>query len=751
MSTGVRRIRVRVTGAVQGVGFRPFVYSLAARLGLAGHVLNDSNGVEIELEGKNGLVNRFLGELEASSPPLAIISSVSAEELEPAGGESFEIRASVRQDRRAVLVSPDYATCPDCLRELDDPADRRHRYPFTNCTNCGPRYTIITDIPYDRARTTMSVFEMCPDCRADYEDPSNRRFHAEPTCCAACGPKVYLADRTGSPVGCADPIGKCRELLAAGSVVAVKGLGGFHLACDASNDEAVAGLRSRKTREEKPLAVMVRDLDTAESIAMMTREEREALPGKERPILLLKKRDGHGLSELVAPKSATFGVMLSYTPLHHLLMKGPYPALVMTSGNMTDEPIAHRNDDALGRLSEIADFFLLNDRDIHIRTDDSVARFSAGAVRFLRRSRGYAPFPVALPEGLSRNVILAVGPELKNTVCVTRNGSAFVSHHVGDLKNAPAYASFLQAVDHLSNMLDVAPAAVAHDTHPAYLSTKYAKECGLPAVEVQHHHAHIASVLAERGIDERVIGVSFDGAGWGDDGHVWGGEFLTCDLASYRRHGHLEYQPLPGGDATSRKPYRMAYVYLRDAGPLPDLDEQERKTLDRMIERSFNTPLTSSAGRLFDAASAILNVCAVNTYEGQAPMELEAACAGDENGSYRARIDDGSPFIVRASDIIARLVEDMRTGTPVETCAARFHNSAAQVILEGCRTIRDREGISRTALSGGVFANGYLLEKTKALLEEDGFDVLLNTIVPAGDGGVSLGQAAIAARRLSCV
>lgn len=750
--TGRRRVRLRVSGVVQGVGFRPFVYNLSSRLELAGYVLNDSDGVEIDLEGNNNSVDRFLSEIRTAAPPLAVIKDIAVEELSPEGATSFEIRTSKAVEDRSVLISPDYATCPDCLREMSDPKDRRHCYPFINCTNCGPRYTIIMDVPYDRTRTTMASFEMCAQCRSEYEDPSDRRFHAEPTCCPACGPQVRLTDAAGKDLDCEDPIDRCRQLLASGSIVAIKGLGGFHLACDASNDEAVGTLRQRKAREEKPLAVMVAGLERAQAVADPTAQEKEMLSAKERSILLAAKKQNHGLSKSVAAKSSTFGIMLPYTPLHHLLMQGPYSALVMTSGNITDEPIAHRNEDALERLSGIVDFFLLHDRDIHIRTDDSVVRVTAGSARFLRRSRGYAPFPVDLPFDTAGKEVLAVGGELKNTVCLTRNGSAFISHHIGDLKNAPAYGAFLQAVEHLADILQVTPHTAACDMHPGYSSTKYALNCGLPVVQVQHHHAHIASVLAEHGLTDRVQGVSFDGLGWGDDGQIWGGEFLVCDLDSYRRAGHIEYLPLPGGDATTKKPYRMAYVYLGDAArDLTPMLDTEISVVDRMITQKLNTPYTSSAGRLFDAAASALGICHENTYEGQAPMELEAACTEGEEGSYEAGIENADgKFIVRTTDVIKSMTEDFQSGTPAGVCAARFHNSVARFIYETCRAVRDAEGISTAALSGGVFANAYLLERTIKILRGDGFDVLTNSIVPTGDGGVSLGQAAVAARRSKC-
>ena len=750
---------------VQGVGFRPFVHGLAARLRLAGFVRNEPHGVEIEVEGPSLAVDAFVAQLGTSAPPLARIHEVLTRERPAAGEKTFVIRRSVGAGERTVLIAPDQATCGDCLRELRDPRDRRYRYPFINCTNCGPRYTIIRDVPYDRANTTMAEFTMCRDCRAEYENPADRRFHAEPTCCPACGPRVQLLDAQGGRVACTDPIAETIRLLSEGHIVAVKGLGGFHLACDATRAEAVRLLRRRKQRDLKPFALMVRDLDTAARICEVSDEARAALVGSERPILLMKKRSGHGIADEVAPRSDSFGVMLPYTPIHELLMEGPFEALVMTSGNLTDEPISFTNEDALARLKGLADCFLLHNRAIHIRTDDSVARVIAGRQRFLRRSRGYAPFPMALPVETAGREILAVGPELSATLCLTRGSQAFLSHHLGDLYNLAAYDAFLQAVEHLENLLAVAPSLVACDMHPAYASTRYARSCGLPVIAVQHHHAHIASVLAETGRTDRVIGVAFDGLGWGEDGAVWGGEFLICDLGGYQRVGHLAVVPQPGGDVSSKKTVRMGYVYLREAygeraerlaeALEPDLSADERRVIAQQIDRGVNCPGTSSMGRLFDAASALLGICTENTHHAQAPMELEAKAweARDESGVYTCAIEETGEgaCAVRASDIIRVMVDDFGNGVSQAVCAARFHNSIAHAAVQVCKKIREKTGLETVALSGGVFANAYLLERMMPLLEEEGFEVLLNSLTPAGDGGVCLGQAAVAAWRCRCV
>ncbi|MBN1573674.1 MAG: carbamoyltransferase HypF [Deltaproteobacteria bacterium] len=759
----IKRIRVNVTGIVQGVGFRPFVYNLASGLGLGGFVLNDSKGVTVEVEGDDAAISAFLNRFETEPPPLTKIESVRTDTLTPTGiknGE-FVIVESKNTGVRSVLISPDIATCADCLKEMNDPEDRRYRYPFINCTNCGPRYTIIKDIPYDRARTTMATFEMCPECRREYEDPKNRRFHAEPTCCPVCGPKVELLNRNGNKIICENPIDHAVQLLSEGKILAVKGLGGFHLACDAENDEAVVKLRRRKERDKKPFALMARDMAAIRRIAEVPDSAEEILVGTERPVLLLKKRADSKLPEEIAPNSASFGLMLPYTPLHHLLLKSPLDILVMTSGNQKDEPIAYGNADAKERLGFLADFFLVHDRDIHIRTDDSVSRFIAGKNRFIRRSRGYAPFPVKIPVDTSGGEILSVGAELNNTVGLTRGENVFLSHHIGDLQNVSAYEAFLEATGHLKGILEVRPKYIAHDLHPDYLSTRFVKESGLIPVPVQHHHAHIASVLAETGYTDKVIGVSFDGLGLGTDGALWGGEFLICDLEEFERVGHIAPVPQPGGDAAARRPDRMAYVYLLrafgDEAPslyrelLPSLDDGEVLLMTDMMGKGVNSPLTTGVGRLFDAVSALIGICTINTYHSQAPMELEATAEREpgEEGHYPAEIvesENGVAF-VETNGIIRGIVDDIRRGVGAPVVSARFHNSVAEFTLDMTKRLRDAASISAVALSGGVFINRFLTERLVKILMEDGFDVMLNGRVPAGDGGIALGQAAVAAWR----
>ncbi|MGH8905305.1 MAG: carbamoyltransferase HypF [Egibacteraceae bacterium] len=738
----ITRTRLRVEGIVQGVGFRPFVHSTATGLGLVGFVGNDAQGVFVEAEGDAAAVEKLLRTIEADHPPLAMIERIRAEQIAPVGDDAFVIVDSQSSGERQALISPDAATCHDCLRELSDPADRRYRYPFTNCTNCGPRFTIITDVPYDRPFTTMAGFAMCDDCAHEYHDPADRRFHAQPTCCPACGPSLRLL-----PAAPGDPVLATAQLLRAGRVVAVKGLGGYHLAADATSEQAVAALRSRKHREDKPFAVMVADLDTARTLAAVSDAEAALLTSQQRPIVLLARWDQAPLAPSVAPGNRDIGLMLPYTPLHHLLARAVGRPFVLTSGNASDEPIAYLDDDARDRLGGIADAFLVHDRPIHMRTDDSVMRVVHGAALPLRRSRGFAPQPLRLAQPAPRPV-LACGAELKHTFCVAKGSRAFVSHHIGDLENFETYRSFTQGVEHFCRLFDVTPQIVAHDLHPEYLSTKYARDLdGVDLVGVQHHHAHIASCLADNGVAGPVIGVAFDGLGLGTDGTIWGGEFLIADLAGFTRAGHLATVPMPGGVKAIRQPWRMAAAYL---GPdAADLDVARRQGRDwdhvlAVARAGVNSPVTSSAGRLFDAVAAILGIRDRINYEGQAAIELEQRAEVAEPGAYPTRIQDDDPFRVLGHDLVHAAAADLRAGLPVPVIAARFHHGVAAAIVQGCLTAKARSGLSTVALSGGVFQNQLLLHRTIAGLEAHGFTVLLHSRVPPNDGGISLGQAAIA-------
>ena len=762
------RTAVRVEGVVQGVGFRPFVYALATSLGLTGLVGNDLDGVFAEVEGPEAAVAEFLVRLELQAPPLARIERITTRALRPARSASFVIAASESQTGlRRTLISADTATCADCLRELADPSDRRFRYPFINCTNCGPRFTIVRDVPYDRPLTTMAGFPMCDDCAAEYHDPANRRFHAQPVCCPACGPKLTLLDQKGKPVTEVAPLDGAGHLLRQGGIVAVKGLGGYHLAADAACEQAVAALRARKHREDKPFAILVAGIAAARRLSQVSDAEASLLQSPARPIVLLARRPDADVAAAVAPGNRQLGLMLPYTPLHHLLLAAVARPLVLTSGNVSDEPIAYRDDDALERLGGIAGAFLTHDRAIHIRTDDSVARVVAGRPMLVRRSRGYVPEPITMEASFPRPV-LACGGELKNTFCLAKERHAFISHHIGDLENAETLRSFTEGIKHFRRLFDITPLVVAHDLHPEYLSTKYALDLDdVDLVGVQHHHAHIASCLADNGLagdgaGGPVIGVAFDGTGYGTDGTIWGGEFLIADLAGFQRAGHLAPVPMPGGAAAVRQPWRMAAAYLDAAcqGAAVHLAVARRNaerwdTMVAMARRQVNAPRTSSAGRLFDAVAAILGVRDAISYEGQAAIELEQLADPGEARAYRAGISPGSqpgsaagePFLASGADLVRAAVEDLTTGVPRELIAARFHNGLAALIEDGCVLLRAQHGVGTVALSGGVFQNMLLLRHSVSRLQARGFRVLVHSRVPCNDGGVSLGQAVVAAAR----
>ncbi len=627
----VKRAEIKITGMVQGIGFRPFIYGLAEAYSIRGWVLNNEKGVFIDAESEDGNLDVFIQNIPKLAPPLARIESFDIKYLEPLGYTLFEIRKSEEAQEKFVLISPDLATCDPCLSELFSPGNFRYRYPFINCTLCGPRFTIIQDIPYDRHKTTMAPFTMCPVCRKEYEDPRDRRFHAQPNACPACGPSLRLEDRAGQAVP-GDPVEKTLDLLAAGRIVAIKGLGGFHLACDARNQDAVSSLRSRKFREDKPFAVMCRDLEEVKEHCEVSEEEEKLLLGVERPIVILRRREISPVAGAVAPYQDTLGVMLPYSPLHHLLLNGPLKTLVMTSGNVSDEPISYNNEEAFHRLSRIADYFLFHNREIHMRCDDSVTRIFEGKPYILRRSRGYVPFPIKLSFPLE--MILACGGELKNTFCLTRENYAFLSHHIGDLENLETLTSFEEGIEHFKKLFYIEPKAVAYDLHPDYLSTQYALSIpNIPKIGVQHHHAHIVSAMVENGIEGDVIGVALDGTGFGLDGTLWGGEFIKANLRDFDRLAHLKKVPMPGGSMAIKEPWRMAMVYLSEAfgeeatrlriGLMKRIDLQKWDILTKAIGKKINSPLTSSMGRLFDAVSSLLSIRDEVRYEGQAAIELE--------------------------------------------------------------------------------------------------------------------------------
>ncbi len=751
------RLSVRVHGTVQGVGFRPYVYGLGRDLGLGGFVGNDAQGVFIEAEGDPTDLAAFVERLPLEAPPLAVVEQVSVSPIPAVGERSFLIVASTAVGARDVAVSPDVATCAECLREVFDPRDRRHGYPFTNCTHCGPRFTIIRDVPYDRAATTMAGFAMCADCEREYHDPADRRFHAQPVCCPACGPRLRLMGRDGRALA-GDPIHATAGLLRDGRVVAVKGLGGYHLAVDAANEAAAESLRARKHREDKPFALMVPDAAAARQLCDVSTEEESLLASPARPVVLLRRRPDARVAPSVAPGNRSLGTMLPYTPLHHLLAAAHGAPFVLTSGNLADEPIAYDDRDAFARLGGVADAFLTHDRPIHMRVDDSVVRIIGGSPTPLRRSRGYAPQPLGLPWSFPRPV-LACGAELKNTVCLGKGKRAYVSHHIGDLENYETFRSFTQALEHLCRLFDVAPEVVAHDLHPEYLSTKHATELdGLTLSGVQHHHAHVASCLADNGVAGPAIGVAFDGLGLGTDGTLWGGEILVADLCGFERVGHLDTVPMPGAAAAIREPWRMAAAHLQQA--FPDDVHEGLSVARRNSERwpavlavagaGVNSPMTSSVGRLFDAVAAILGVRDTVNYEGQAAVELEQWADPQETDTYPTAVVGGgedTALRIRGADLVRAVVADLEAGVGVSVIAARFHNSLAQAVVGACRSVREDSGLSTVALSGGVFQNVLLVRRALAALEAAGFRALCHSRVPPNDGGISLGQAAVAGAR----
>ncbi|MEV0065770.1 carbamoyltransferase HypF [Amycolatopsis sp. NPDC050768] len=735
------RFAVRVDGVVQGVGFRPFVHGLARRFGLTGFVGNDSRGVFAEVEGASEALNAFVTALRDEAPPLAVVDDVRVTSVSATGSIGFEIVASPAGGEAATLVSADSATCAECLAELRNPGDRRYRYPFVNCTNCGPRFTIVRGVPYDRPLTTMAGFALCAECKQEYEDPGDRRFHAQPVCCPVCGPRLEFS-------GGGEPIRSTVDALAAGAVVAVKGLGGYHLAVDAANETAVAALRGRKHREDKPFAVMVPDLAAAREIAEVDEVAAAVLTGHRRPIVLLPRVANGPLARSVAPGNRRVGVMLPYTPLHHLLLGDLGRPIVLTSANVSDEPIVYRDEDAFERLSGIADAFLTHGRAIHTRTDDSVVRVWRDRVQLQRRSRGYVPEPVTLRSRLPEH-ILGCGAELKNTFCLAKDTHAFLSHHIGDLDNYETFKAYETGIAHFRELFDLTPTVVAHDLHPEYLSTKYALDLDdVELVGVQHHHAHIASCLADNGEAGPVLGVAFDGTGYGTDGTLWGGEFLKADLAGFDRLAHLAPIRLPGGTTAIRQPWRMAAAYLDAANiqvtALRARHEDQWEDVLHLARTGLASPLTSSAGRLFDAVAAVLGVRDEINYEGQAAVELEQLADPAERTAYRC---EQTPAGVSGVDLLRAVVEDLDHGTPRPVVAARFHNGVAEAITETCTRLRDTTALTTVALSGGVFQNLLLLERTVESLEDKGFRVLTHSRVPTNDGGISLGQVAVAASR----
>jgi len=746
--------RLNVNGIVQGVGFRPFVFQLAEQYDLKGEVANTSSGVTIHIEGVPDHLASFEVDLAAKSPPLAYILEIKSVSEAIKNCTDFRIVKSRDKTVVSTLISPDVSVCNDCLAELFDPGNRRYRYPFINCTNCGPRYTIIDDIPYDRPKTSMRHFKMCPRCQAEYDDPTNRRFHAQPNACAECGPQVTLFDNRQRQITTDDPIAEAARRLKLGHILAVKGLGGYHLAADAANSQAVMRLRRRKLREEKPFALMAYDLDRIRRFARIEPAEQELLTSMRRPIVLLKKKPNTAICDQVAPRNNYFGVMLPYTPLHYLLLQSDFEALVMTSGNLSEEPIAIDNDNAFERLAAIADYFLIHNRDIYLRSDDSIIRYVAGSKRFIRRSRGFVPIPVCLKQKLPP--VLACGAELKNTLCVTRQNTAFLSQHIGDLEKLATLEFFHLTVNHLKRILDIHPEIIACDMHPDYLSTQFANEqTGTEKIQVQHHHAHIVSCMAENRQNDPVIGLAFDGTGYGTDGTIWGGEILIADTGDFERAGHLAAVPMPGSAAAIKEPWRMMVSYLADAfgadfsglglEALKSVDPRKLYVIHRMISRRINTPLTSSLGRLFDAVAAICGIRSRVSFEGQAAMELEMAATDSADSIYDYDWQSNGVYRVFPAPLIRGVVADVQNGVPIGQVSARFHQTLIYMFADLCDVIGKQHGLKRVVMSGGCFQNAILLTGMINELQSRQFEVFTHRQVPANDGGIALGQAVVAA------
>jgi len=743
---------IRITGIVQGVGFRPHVFRLASEYRLKGWVLNSSAGVFIEVEGSREVLDEFARRLVEEPPPLAMIRQCEINEITVQGYPDFTIRKSEADDSHEVMISPDIAICADCKREVRDPDDRRYGYPFTNCTNCGPRYTIIKDVPYDRVKTTMAPFPMCPDCREEYENPLHRRFHAQPNACPVCGPHTTLVDAAGQPA-----VGDVVDYLKEGYIVAVKGLGGFHLACDAINGDAVKILRQRKKRDAKPFAVMVRDLETAYKYAVIDDNEAKWLQSPQSPIVILKTRHNEDLpKDIIHPGLDTLGIMLPYTPLHYLLFDGDIEILIMTSANISDEPLIFDNDTALDKLSGIADYFLVHNREIYNPCDDSVISIrEEGVTHYFRRARGFVPLGINIPAG--SQPVLALGGEMKNTFCITRGDQAFISPHWGDLNHYLNYRNYLAGIERFKQMLDSEPQIIAHDLHPDYQTTRLARSMkSVKTVGVQHHLAHMAAVLAENDLTGKALGLICDGTGWGLDGAIWGCEILAGDYRQIDRIGHLQYMPMPGGDLNSRKPYRMALIYLYQAwGPdmaaqlahkyLPDLSEEECRLLFSQLSNPSEEIRTSSAGRLFEAVSALLGICAINRYEGQAAIELEARADMISDGAYAYEVEwDQGEIIMNVIPLWREITDDLARNIPTGIIAERFHRTIVKLFVAALNKARDNTGLNDVVISGGVFHNEILSAQLVKLLQVYGFKVYQHRGIPPGDGGISLGQAIIA-------
>lgn len=747
----VKRIFITVEGIVQGVGFRPFVYNLATKLSLNGWVNNNSQGVYIDLEGEEHFIKTFLEKLKNDPPPLARIENIFYTEKEILNYTCFSIKKSEITSDKITLISPDIATCRDCLSDIHDPLNRRYRYPFTNCTNCGPRFSIIKSIPYDRDKTTMKKFQMCKPCEIEYTDPSNRRFHAQPNACSHCGPHIWITDSKGNKIATTDPIAYAEEKLKEGHIFAIKGLCGFHLACDAKNKNAIDKLRTRKNRPFKPFAVMAKDINIIKKYCYVNAIEEKLLTGIRKPIVLLNRKESYSLPESLAPNQNTLGVMLPYTPLHNLIFGDNTELLVMTSANIYGLPLEYKNEFALSNLSKIADYFLLHDRDIYIPVDDSVVRVVNNKESMIRRARGYTPDPVLYKD---ISPILACGPNMKNTFALGKENFIFLSQHNGDLENLETYEHYKRNIQHFKDIFSFSPEALVCDMHPLYSSTKYAEECSLPIIKVQHHHAHIVSCMVENKVKDQVIGIAYDGTGYGTDGKIWGSEFLICDEKNFKRVAHLRYLPLPGGESAIHAPWKIgagyAYVALKDEGTevIKNLYGNSSSVIVEMIKRNINCIDTCSMGRLFDSVSSIICVCNKATYEGQGSIELEALISRnvkfDKSAVYDYNINLKNDVLeIDPIPTIKQIIEDKFNYFSKEKMSIKFHNTIICFTLEVCEIIRKKTKINKIALSGGVFQNYYLLKNLCNELEKTGFEVYTHSQFPSNDGGVALGQIVI--------
>jgi len=756
-SVNVKRLFLKVEGIVQGVGFRPFVYNQAVSLNLRGWISNNSEGVHIDVEGQEGKLNKFIYNLKHKHPSLARVENIVIEEKESINYKTFEIRESERKDKKITLISPDVATCEECIEDITDPSNKRYKYPFTNCTNCGPRFSIIKYTPYDRDKTTMKKFKMCGDCNGEYTNPTNRRFHAQPNACKDCGPHIWIEDSTRTKIEVEDVIDWTRQKLKEGKIFAIKGLGGFHLVCDATNEEAVKTLRFRKKRPHKPLAVMVKDIKTVERYCYVNMEEERILSGIRKPIVILDQTNSYNLPQYVAPDQKTLGVMLPYTPLHHLLFEDEIEALIMTSANVHGLPLEYKNESAVEKLGHIVDYFLQHNRDIYVPIDDSVVKVVDNEVRMIRRARGYAPEPIK-KENIKE--ILACGSNMKNTFCVAKENFLFLSQHNGDLENVETIEHYKNNIEHYKNIFYFTPKYIACDMHPNYVSSEYAYNSNLPRIEVQHHHAHIVSCLAENNINEKVIGIAYDGTGYGIDGKIWGGEFLLCDNKEFIRLGHLNYVKMPGGEMAVKEPWRMAVSYIYRMFKCGKYDEYSTKeqleqillklygekaiNLISIIEADVNCPETSSMGRFFDAAASLIGIRDNITYEGQAAIELETIASMECEEYYDYDIAIGNSYIVEPEKIINGIIKDKMSGVKRNIISSKFHNTIIKFSVNTCKLIRKDIGVNEVALSGGVFQNSYLLRSLTKELKNEEFVVYTNKLIPTNDGGVALGQLIIA-------